>query len=91
MEASRAFQTGASSSKRIWTIVAVVLAALALAVAGAFLASAMTTGSSAAGGSATKASVQAPRVGAGGRHFAVEIDRGQNAPVGPAPDGLRLR
>lgn len=91
MEASRAFQTGAPSSRRIWIMVAVVLAALALGIAGAYLANAMSMTSSAAGAPGAKTGVQAPRVGAGGRHYAVRLNSAAKAQVTPEPDGIRLR
>jgi flagellar basal body-associated protein FliL len=45
MEARRAFQTGARSSKQIWIVVAALLAVMALGVAGAYLAKGLTSAS----------------------------------------------
>jgi flagellar basal body-associated protein FliL len=48
MEARRAFQTGARSSKQIWIVVAALLAVVALGVAGAYLVKGLTSSSAAA-------------------------------------------
>jgi hypothetical protein len=81
-----------SGSKKIWTIVVVVLAALALSVAGAYLAKVMTTTGAATGAPAIQNSAQAPRRGAGGTHHSLAptmLDRNAQAPS--TATGIRYR
>ena len=59
MEARRAFQAGASSSKQIYIVVSALLVALALALAVAYLAS-RTSASVPASVHSVQAAVQAP-------------------------------
>ena len=57
MEARRAFQSGAKSSKQIWIVVAALLAVLALGVAAAYLAKGVTSASAPSSGHVVQASV----------------------------------
>jgi flagellar basal body-associated protein FliL len=60
MEARRAFQAEAKSTKPIWIVIAALLAALALGVAGAYLAKGLTSASAPASGHFVQTSFQAP-------------------------------